>query len=161
MVDPIRLILSNIPVIVVTLSIVFIIKHFLFTKKSIFSHTGKQSIRDYILFFWVGIMYTWASVFHIIFPNMGAKAIGWKVSPFQKEVGFYDLVVGLGSLLVFVPYFNHIKEGIAFVVSGFSLLAGLNHVYEAIVLKNKSKNNSGLILYMDILLPILMLFSYF
>ena len=158
MVNPIRLVLSNIPVVVVALSIIFILANLY---KNGFRSGWKKMMRDYVLFFWVGIMYTWASIFHIVFPEMGAKAIGWKVSPFQKEVGFYDLVVGLGSLLVFVPYFAHIKEGVAFVVSGFSLLAGLNHVYEALVLKNKSKNNSGLILYMDILLPILMLFSYF
>ena len=93
-------------------------------------------------------------------PKMGAKDLGWASSPFQTEVGFYDLVVGLGSLMVFSNKFAKFFDGVVYVVSGFSFLAGLNHLYEYLVLGNKNKNNSGLILYIDLLLPVIMLWSY-
>lgn len=156
----IRLVLSNMHIVVVFLSIIFIL--LTIHREKVYKDTKriKEIVRENVLFFWVGIMYTWASIFHIFIPKMGAKNIGWDISPFQKEVGYYDLLVGVGSLLVFTKYFQKFIDGIVYVVSGFSLFAGLNHLYEYIVLKNKSKFNSGLIMYMDLLLPVIMLVSY-
>lgn len=160
--NPIKLVLTNLPIIVVISSIVSIIYQYYQLKKqnkSISSNEWKEIVSKSVMFFWVGIMYTWASVFHVFIPEFGARTIGWDPSPFQKEVGFYDMVVGLLSLMSFSSMSQSFFKGVSMVAGGFSLLAGINHLYEYLVLGNKSKNNSGMILYMDLLLPIILLWA--
>lgn len=160
--NPIKLVLINLPIIVVVLSIISILYQYYQLKKqnnSISSNEWKEIVSKSVMFFWVGIMYTWASVFHVFIPEFGARTIGWDPSPFQKEVGFYDMVVGILSLMSFSSMSQSFFKGVSMVVGGFSLLAGINHLYEYLVLGNKSKNNSGMILYMDLLLPIILLWA--
>ena len=100
--------------------------------------------------------------FMCFFPETAAKSIGQKVSPFQKEVGYYDLIVGLTAFLSLFSKFSKLKDGVIIIFSGFSFAAGVNHAYESSVLKNKSKNNSGLILWLDLLMPIILMYlQYF
>jgi hypothetical protein len=33
------------------------------------------------------IAYVWAGFFHVFFPELAARSIGWAVSPFQFESG--------------------------------------------------------------------------
>lgn len=158
----IKLILTNIPLVVVFLSILSIAFQYYHSKKQghvITKDEWKSIISKSVMFFWVGIMYSWASIFHVFIPEFGAKSIGWDPSPFQKEVGFYDMIVGILSLFSFSTLSSKFFYGVSMVVGGFSLLAGINHVYEYLILGNKSKNNSGLILYMDLLLPVILFFT--
>jgi hypothetical protein len=40
-------------------------------------------------------------VFHVFFGDVAAKFIGWENGPFQAEVGFASLGVGIAGILAF------------------------------------------------------------
>jgi len=40
-------------------------------------------------------------VFHVLFGDIAAKFIGWENSPFQAEVGFASLRVGIARIIAF------------------------------------------------------------
>ena len=83
---------------------------------------------------------------------MAAGFIGWAQSPFQAEVGFASLGIGIAGLLAF-------RAGLPFRVAAyippavFSLGAAGGHVYQMIVAHNYSPGNVGLVLPTDIILP--------
>ena len=49
----------------------------------------------------IGLTGIWAGTFHVFFPTLAAKLIGWEVSPFQFEVGMADLAIGVTACLAF------------------------------------------------------------
>ena len=49
--------------------------------------------------------------------------------------------------------------GAILIYSGFAFAAGLNHVYELIVKGNTSKNNTGFVMWTDILIPIVLMYT--
>jgi hypothetical protein len=154
--DIIKFVLTHIPL----LSIIGLIVTFpLFGNKKQFW----RSLLRYTLFWLVGVIYLWGGTFHLLSPEIAASSIGWKPSPFQREVAFYDIAVGIGALLAAVAIhpFTKLDMGIIFVFAIFSGLAGLNHVYGALVEGNLSENNAGLILWLDILTPILVTYLYY
>ena len=147
----IKTILTNIPAICLMFTFLF----FLLNPTS-------ENLKNQILRWTVGVLFLWGGFFHVFFPETAAKSIGWKVSPFQKEVGYYDLIVGLTAFLSSFSKFSKLKDGVIIIFSGFSFAAGVNHLYESSVLKNKSKNNSGLILWLDLLMPVILMYlQYF
>lgn len=152
----IRFILSHVPL----LSIVGLATTF-----SLFGNKKKfwRSLFRFTLFWLVGVIYLWGGSFHLFVPEIAASSIGWKPSPFQKEVAFYDIAVGLGAIIASLELFPfaNLEVGIIFIFSIFSGLAGLNHIYEAIIGGNWSENNAGLILWLDILVPIFLLYLYY
>jgi hypothetical protein len=92
-------------------------------------------------------------VFHVFFGDIAAKFIGWENSPFQAEVGFASLGVGIAGVLAY-------KASLPFRVAtfippaAFSLGAAGGHVYQMIAAHNFSPGNVGLVLPSDILIPV-------
>src|SRR5258708_16808353 len=86
--------------------------------------------------------------------NIAAKFIGWENSPFQAEVGFASLGVGIAGVLAY-------KASLPFRVatfipsSAFSWGAAGGHIYQMIAAHNFSPGNVGLVLATDILMPII------
>ncbi|HEU17671.1 MAG TPA: hypothetical protein ENO06_02945, partial [Methanolinea sp.] len=80
---------------------------------------------------------------------------GWPTgSPFQREVGMWDLALGIVGLLCLK--FRTIGFWTATVIGTgiFYIGAGLGHVYEMVAFGNYSPNNAGAVMYMDLLYPI-------
>jgi|TARA_Y100000992_G_scaffold299917_1_gene267515 hypothetical protein len=96
---------------------------------------------------------------HVFIPEIAAKAIGWQTSPFQKEVGYYDIFVGITCMLGSTKFGKKFAPGAILIYSGFAFAAGLNHVYELIVKGNTSKNNTGFVMWTDILIPIVLMYT--
>ena len=92
-------------------------------------------------------------------PEIAAKAIGWQTSPFQKEVAYYDIFVGITCILGSTKFGKKFAPGAILIYSGFAFAAGLNHVYELIVKGNTSKNNTGFVMWTDILTPIVLMYT--
>lgn len=92
-------------------------------------------------------------VFHVFFGEMTARFIGWADSPFQREVGFASLGIGIAGVLAF-------RAGLPFRFAAFippavfSLGAAGGHIYEMIAANNYSPGNVGLVLPSDIIIPI-------
>jgi hypothetical protein len=60
-----------------------------------------EAFLSYHLLFAIGINNLINFVFHIFVGDIAAKFIGWENSPFQAEVGFASLGVGIAGILAF------------------------------------------------------------
>jgi hypothetical protein len=106
------------------------------------------------MLFPVGISNLINFVFHVFFGDTAAKFIGWENSPFQAEVGFASLGVGIAGVLA-------CKASLPFRVAtfippaSFSLGAAGGHIYQMIAAHNFSPGNVGLVLPSDILIPVI------
>ncbi len=58
-----------------------------------------EALFPYYLLFGVGINNLINFVFHVFFGDIAAKFIGWENSPFQAEVGFASLGVGIAGVI--------------------------------------------------------------
>jgi Family of unknown function (DUF6790) len=93
-------------------------------------------------------------VFHVFFDDTAAKFIGWENSPFQAEVGFAGLGVGIAGVVAFKA---SLPFGFATLIppSAFSLGAAGGHIHQMIVAHNFSPGNVGVVLPIDIVMPII------
>jgi len=89
----------------------------------------------------------------VFFGEMAAKFIGWQDSPFQTEVGFASLGVGIAGIIAFrasLPF----RFATLIPPSAFAWGAAAGHIYQMIVAHNFSPGNVGVVLPMGILIPI-------
>lgn len=86
-----------------------------------------EALFSWFLLFSIGVAYLYNGVMHTVFHEMTARLIGWPDNPFQLEVGFASF--GFGA-------------------------AGV-HVYDIVYEGNFAPGNAGVILYSDILVPVL------
>jgi hypothetical protein len=113
-----------------------------------------EAFFSYYLLFAIGINNLINFIFHVFFGDIAAKFIGWENSPFQAEVGFASLGVGIAGVIAF-------KAGLPFRFatlippSAFSLGAAGGHIYQMIAAHNFSPGNVGLVLPIDILMPVI------
>jgi hypothetical protein len=113
-----------------------------------------EAFLSYYLLFAIGINNLINFVFHVFLGDVAAKFIGWENSPFQAEVGFASLGVGIAGVIAF-------KASLPFRVATlippwtFSLGAAGGHIYQMITAHNFSPGNVGMILPVDILMPII------
>ncbi|HVY54506.1 MAG TPA: DUF6790 family protein [Thermodesulfobacteriota bacterium] len=112
-----------------------------------------EAFLSYYMLFAIGINNLVNFVFHVFFGEMAAGFIGWADSPFQAEVGFASLGIGIAGVLAF-------RAGLPFRFATFippavfSLGAAGGHVYQMIAAHNYSPGNVGLVLPTDIILPL-------
>jgi hypothetical protein len=116
-------------------------------------NTVSEALFAYYLLFTIGINNLVNFVFHVFFGDMSAEFIGWQQSPFQAEVGFASLGVGIAGVIAFrasLPF----RFATLIPPSVFSLGAAGGHIYQMIVAKNFSPGNVGLVLPSNFLIPI-------
>ena len=113
-----------------------------------------NAIFSYFLLFCIGIVFIYGGLFHIFFPKMIASFIGWETSPFQLEVGFASLGFGIVGLIAFRGRLNFQAAAIIGPAVFLWGAAG-GHIYQMISAHNFSPGNAGVILWTDILLPII------
>jgi hypothetical protein len=117
-------------------------------------NTVADALFSYYMLFTIGLSNLVNFVFHVFFGDMAAKFIGWENSPFQAEVGFASLGVGIAGVLAY-------KASLPFRVAtfippaAFSLGAAGGHIYQMIAAHNFSPGNVGLVLPSDILIPVI------
>jgi hypothetical protein len=112
-----------------------------------------EAFLSYYMLFTIGISNLINFVFHVSFGDAAAKFIGWENSPFQAEVGFASLGIGIAGVLAY-------KASLPFRVATlippavFSLGAAGGHLYQMIAAHNFSPGNVGLVLPSDIIIPL-------
>jgi hypothetical protein len=112
-------------------------------------NTGAEALLSYYMLFPIGISNLINFVFHVFFGDTAAKFIGWDNSPFQAEVGFASLGIGIAGVIAFkasLPFRFATLIPHAF----FSLGAAGGHIYQMIAAHNFSPGNVGLVLPSDI-----------
>ena len=98
-------------------------------------------------------------VMHYFFADEMARSIGWPAgNPFQTEVAFFNLAVGILGALTFFRRDFWLPYIIVSTVMGWG--AGFVHLVEIFEHGNFAGNNAGPILYADFLMPILRIVLY-
>jgi hypothetical protein len=113
---------------------------------------GERFLAYYVLFS-VGFIYLVNFVYHVFFGAMSAEFIGWADSPFQTELGFASLGF---SLVGFFAWRGGYEARVAAVIGPAAFLLGAagGHVWQIVVNNNHAPGNSGLLLWMDIVIPL-------
>jgi hypothetical protein len=113
-----------------------------------------EALFSYYMLFAVGINNLVNFVFHVFFGDTPAKFIGWEESPFQAEVGFASLGIGIAGVIAYkasLPF----RFATLIPPAVFSLGATGGHIYQMIAAGNFSPGNVGLVLPSDILIPVI------
>ena len=107
-----------------------------------------------MLFCLVGLSGLWAFTGHFFAADKVAQGIGWPTgSLFQQEIAFTNLGIGfLGILCLWQR--GGFWTATVIMSSTFLLGAGYIHIKDMIQKGNMNPLNSGLILYIDILIPL-------
>ncbi|MFN8532201.1 MAG: DUF6790 family protein [Dehalococcoidia bacterium] len=130
--------------------------HLVLARHSLSLHRIVEIVLVWIFVMLVGVPGLFAGLFHVFEPEVAAAAIGWQVSPFQREVGFGD--IGIGLLGVLCARFRGLfwwATGIWTVV--FFGGAAIGHYIEQVTTNNFAPGNAGVIFWLDVFLPIAMI----
>jgi len=114
----------------------------------------------YLFFTWVGCNALLAFFGHIFEGPMIAEKIGWPPgSPFQLEIGFANLSYGILGVLAF---WIRGKFWLAVLVGYTVLLWGAAgvHIWDLQVHHNTSPYNAGIMLYLDLFIPLVLWVLY-
>lgn len=128
-------------------------------------HAGRQdrSGRSEIVLMYVlgvsGAIGMFNILLHTAFASDVAATIGWPAgNPFQTEVGFANLAIGIVGFACFWRYDFWLPAIAA--KSVFAWGAGMTHVMDIVRTGNLSPNNAGPILAWDFLLPVVAISLY-
>lgn len=104
----------------------------------------------------LGVTAIYAFVMHAFFAEIAAKTIGWAVTPFQYEVAVANFAIGFIAILSFRASYGF---RLATVLAAMCWLWGdaIVHVYEMSTRHNFAIGNAGSWLWIDILLPVLLI----
>src|SRR5262249_26785243 len=108
----------------------------------------------YQLFFNIGILGL-LSFFGLTFmPEHVANHLQWPACPFQQELGNANLAFAtLGILSIWIR--GHFWTATVIGTAIWLFADGVHHLLDAVIYHNFSEGNTGLLLYSDLLIPIL------
>jgi hypothetical protein len=110
----------------------------------------------YLLVIYVGLMGLLTAYAHVFRPVQTSASIGWTTSPYEYEVGMADLTVGvLGVLCIWFRGNFWLATAIAEICWFWGDAIG--HVRQVVVNNNHAEDNSGLFLYLEFLIPAVIL----
>ncbi len=113
-----------------------------------------EAVFAHFLLFSIGVSYLYNFVVHVFFGAFAARMIGWADSPFQAEVGFASL--GFAAI-GFLAFRGGTEMRLAAILGPAFFLWGAagGHIYQIVKTGNYAPGNAGVVLYTDILLPII------
>ena len=150
---PIRLALANFTLTLLVLGLAASAISLLRTRNSAAPGRVVEALFSYFLFFSIGISYLYNFVIHVFFGAMAARFIGWADSPFQAEVGFASLGFSFVGFLAFRGS-HDLRTAAVVGPSCFLLGAAAGHVLQIVRAHNFAPGNAGVILYTDVLIPV-------
>ena len=105
----------------------------------------------------VGICSVFFFIAHTVFADSTAASIGWPAgNPFQYEVAVANLHIAiLGILCYWIRGNFWLATVIAFSVQ--RLGASVVHIRDIVVAANYAPNNAGMTLYLEILIPVILI----
>jgi len=108
------------------------------------------------IFYVVGIGFIYFGIFHAYFARIAAPAIGWTPSPFEYELGWLEIGLGLVAVISLWRGFEfRLAATIAFVI--FSLAAAAGHIQQILCCANYAPGNAGVMMWFsDIFIPMLL-----
>ncbi len=150
----IKMMLSNPTVTLLVLGLIAAVISLLFRKKPLGRAVIVEALVAYFFLFSIGIGYLNNFVMHTVFADFTAKFIGWANSPFQLEVGFASLGMGVAGLIAFR---HNLSFRFATMIPPALFLWGAagGHIYQIMTAHNMAPGNAGSILWTDIFLPVI------
>jgi len=113
-----------------------------------------EAIFSYFILFSIALSYLYNFILHVFFGETAARFIGWEDSPFQREVGFANLGFAVVGFLAFRGSFD-MRVAAVVGIGCFLLGAAVVHILEILRTGNLAPGNAGVILYTDILVPLI------
>lgn len=104
---------------------------------------------------WAGIG---AGISHVFFGRQTAASIGWDPSPFETEVGFADLAMGVTGLMA-ASQGTGFWLAVIMVSSIFRIGCGVGHVRQMISQRDFAPNNTA-VLVVDFGVPLFLGLAY-
>ena len=123
----------------------------------------KESVVELAALYTIGLA-GWFSIIsglfgHILYADQVAASIGWPLkSGFQTELAFAAIGIGI---IGFAGFWDR-SFWLPFIIakSTFMWGAGITHIIHAVQENNFSPSNTGIVVYWDFLLPILLVILY-
>lgn len=110
----------------------------------------------YQIFFHIGLTGFLAFIGFTFLPDIVAEYNGWPMSPYQQEMGNVNLAFGiLGTLAIW--FRGRFWTATCLGASIWLFADGLHHLYDLYFLNNASNGNTGILVYSDLLFPLLLL----
>lgn len=143
----------------IVVTIVSIAVHLFVTRKK----QRRETVLEIITIYTIGLA-GWFSISsglfgHIIYANQVADSIGWPLnSGFQMELAFAAMGIGL---IGFIGFWNK-TFWLPFIIAKTTFMwgAGFTHILHMVQHDNFSPSNSGIVVYWDFLLPIILIVLY-
>lgn len=115
---------------------------------------------NWLLLLPVGLGSLWSGGFHVFFPEIASRSIGWQPSPFEYEIGVADMAMGITAIVSFWRPLAF-KAAVILCVVLFYFGVAVNYLHDAFAGGNLAPNNFGALLAITIaqiiLLPLLYL----
>lgn len=129
-------------------------------KKGISASRRIDILLSWIFLVIIGLGGIWAFIGHTVFADRVAESIGWPPgNPFQQEVALANLAIGVLGLLSF-RISGSFRVATIIAYSIFMFGAGIGHVWQIYSMGNMAINNAGPVLWMDLLLPVVIIILY-
>lgn len=94
---------------------------------------------------------------HFFNADEVAEKIGWpKGNPFQREIAFTNLGIGIAGVFCFF-FRDNFWLAVIVMYSVFSIGAGFGHIYEQKKNENVSEYNKGAVVAFDLLMPVFLI----
>ncbi len=109
-----------------------------------------------LLFWYGGLALIWAGFFHGYEQHIAASSIGWQPSPFEYELGWFEIGIGIAALFVRRQNYGY-RLALTIPIVIFSFAAAAQHIALMITRHNFAPNNAGMMLWLnDIIMPLLL-----
>jgi hypothetical protein len=149
----IAFLLANFTLTLFVIGLIFSTGALVLSSKPVTAPRVTEALLKWFIFFSIGISYVYNAIFHVIFHEMAARFIGWADSPFQIELGFASLGMGLVGLIATWRSFDMRLAAILAPACFLWGAAGV-HIHSMISEHNFEAGNAGVIFWTDILIPV-------
>ena len=107
-----------------------------------------------MLFYVIGIGFIYGGLMHAYAQSLVAPTIGWTPSPFEYELGWCEVGVGIVALMSLWRGYE-LRLATTVITFVFSWAAAAQHISQIATLHNYAPGNAGIILWFDdIALPL-------
>jgi hypothetical protein len=152
--DVMRILLSNFTLTLLVIGLMTSAVSLLRMSKPLTAPVLVEALFSSFILFSIAVNYLYNFVAHVFFGEATARFIGWADSPFQREVGFASLGFAIIGSLAFRGSFD-MRVAAVIGPACFLLGAAGGHIIEIERSHNLAPGNAGMILYTDILLPLI------
>lgn len=151
--NAIKWILENVEILLVVVALVVTILRLRRARAEHRPVTASYVLWGEMLFYVVGIGFIYGGLMHAYNQAMVAPMIGWTPSPFEFELGWMEIALGIVALISLWRGYE-LRLAVTIVLFVFSWAAAAQHIQQMLAVQNYAPDNTGIVLWFnDIALP--------